>query len=145
MTTRRCGGAIKLPPWIKTDPYVLYRPEKTLFTPEKFLRMFEGLPYLVDCNEDAYLLRDCEQLRLEHLRKGITLLVTRNGPITIQPEQVCWFSITDGQKKLGIAPADPQTIAADHLVEPAARSLAEFFNGVVVSGEPEPEEEPGDG
>ncbi|PSB25369.1 hypothetical protein [Stenomitos frigidus] len=122
--------SVAIPHWLKTDPFACYTVDRTIFRPQRRLIFANGVPSLLDCRNQTYPLVHCDRLHWDDF-KGAALLVTGQQRLTVYPDFDGGLIITDGRLKQKVILTPP-----DDALE-AARSLAQFFQGVVI-----PEEAP---
>lgn len=113
---------IHLPSWLRTDPYAIYLPDRTIFEPQPRARRINGQAHLLDCNEQLYPLRDCDRLRPEYLQ-GVALLITASAPLTVSG---CpgGLVVSDGTKTVKILYPQQDELRA-------VESLARAFSGAI--------------
>lgn len=117
-----------IPNWLKTDPFAVHVPDKTIFEPQRRITYRNAKPYLLDCLDHAYPLAQCDRLCLDHL-KGIALLVTEDEPITITLTGKHRLELTNGRIKKSVLLPRPDDAAI------AAQALAQAFSGAVFTKE----------
>jgi hypothetical protein len=126
---------VQIPQWLKDGGFACHLPTRTVFKPERSLRQQEGSVFLVDCNGQTYLFSECDCLRREHLTRGMALLVSEDSdPLTVHPatSSGAWFIVTNGTTRKGVGPMPlPNGEGLRY-----AQSLSRFFNGAVVTLEP---------
>lgn len=118
-----------IPPWCKPNGWVFNLPTRTVFQATRLQRdRQDGSLYLLDGNGHEYLLDDCQELALVHLQQPARLIWPSKPPANLIPA-TNGFILTAGRfRKLIYIPDEG---------EKAARSLAEFFNGVIFTDEPD--------
>lgn len=123
------------PTWLKSTRLVCYTPDKVIFEPIRRITWRNHQPCLLDCQEQSYLLRDCEPLQLHHF-DGVAVFVYEDSILSVYRDYSAiaklgsqGFVVSSGDRKAGV-----RIMAPDEGLK-AAKSLAALFHGSIYSEE----------
>jgi hypothetical protein len=132
------ANAVQLPEWLKDASLVLHEPTSTFFRPQRGAKRSLGDQqiYLMDFNEDLYLLRECAEVRTDRMKRGPYWLVLEGKAPLVVNFQGEFLEVRGGKlvakvslvQEAAIEP--PAQYEHDEALE-GAQGLAQFFNGVV--------------
>lgn len=110
------------PDWVQPHIFACHKPSRTVFLPAKRGRK-QGHLVLLDPAGKDYLVEECDRFSLADVQTDPATLVTEQATLSIVPHPHALI-ITDGHRCMRVEIPDE--------AEAAARSLAEFFNGVYI-------------
>jgi hypothetical protein len=128
------ANKMNIPPWLKQGDFACHTPTRTVFKPERKIGKYKGTYCLYDCNGQHYPYSECDRLDMVHLSRGLGLFVVEGGDALLihpSPNPAHWFILTDGDRKLAIAPQPKPPQPSDGLK--AAVALSQFFNGTLTT------------
>lgn len=120
-----------LPAWLNQDVWACHTPTTIVFQPKKCIQDERTMAWLLfDCNEQPYLLSECDQLDPStHLSTGAGLLVIGSKCVPVRFRDGVLLIGNGNGKKLGVRLGHVGE-RKEELLE-SAKHLANFFGGTL--------------